>query len=61
MKIKISKSKILEWLTFRIWIGKIASDAEYRLDEPFQNLIIFWILIIFQTEKISNLENSKNL
>ena len=29
-------------------IGKIANGAEYRLDEQFQNLLIFWILIIFQ-------------
>ena len=32
-------------------IGKIANDAEYRMDEQFQNLLIFWILIIFQIQK----------
>ena len=29
-------------------IDKIANDAEYRMDEQFQNLLIFGILIIFQ-------------
>ena len=32
-------------------IGIIASDAEYRLNEPFQNLFIFGILIVFQIRK----------
>ena len=32
-------------------IGKIASDAEYRMDEPFQNLWIFVIFIVLQTGK----------
>ena len=32
-------------------IGKIASVAEYRIDEQFQNLIIFGILIIFQIKE----------
>ena len=32
-------------------IGKIASDAEYRMDEQFQNLLIFGILIVFQIKK----------
>ena len=44
-------------------IGKITRGAEYRMDEQFQNLLIFGILIIFQIKKkilipkISNLEN----
>ena len=29
-------------------VSKIANGAEYRMDEQFQNLIIFEILIIFQ-------------
>ena len=33
-------------------IGKIASSAEYRMDEQFQNLLIFEISIFFQIEKI---------
>ena len=37
-------------------IGKIARSAEYRMDKQFQNLLIFWISIIFQAEK-----NSENL
>ena len=47
-------------------IDKIANGAEYRMDEQFQNLLIFGILIIFhnknkiQIPKISNLENSEN-
>ena len=32
-------------------IVKIASGAEYRMDEQFQNLLIFGILIIFQIKK----------
>ena len=46
-------------------IGKIANGAEYRMDEQFENLLIFGILIIFrikkknQIPKISNLENSQ--
>ena len=31
--------------------GKIARSAEYRMDEEFQNLSIFGILIVCQTEK----------
>ena len=34
-----------------IKIRKIASGAEYRMDEQFQNLLIFEILIIFQIKK----------
>ena len=50
-----------------IKIDKIANGAEYRMDEQFQKLENFGILIIFQTEKkiqipkVSNLENSQNL
>ena len=33
-------------------IGEIANGAEYRIDEQFQNLIIFGILITFEIEKI---------
>ena len=36
-------------------IGKIASGAEYRTNEQFQNSIIFRILIVFRNK------NSKNL
>ena len=32
-------------------ISKIASGAEYRMDEQFQNLLIFRILIVFQIKK----------
>ena len=48
-------------------IDKIANGAKYLMNEQFQNLLIFGILIIFQIKKkiripkISNLENSKNL
>ena len=48
-------------------IDKIANGAEYRMDEQFQNLLIFGIFLIFQIKKkiyipkISNLENSQNL
>ena len=47
-------------------IDEIARSAEYQMDEKFQNLLIFGILIIFQIKKkilipkISNLENSQN-
>ena len=48
-------------------IGKIATVAEYQMDEQFQNWLIFEILIIFQIKKkigipkVSNLENSQNV
>ena len=32
-------------------INKIANGAEYRMDEQFQNLLIFGILIMFQIKK----------
>ena len=32
-------------------IDKIANGAEYRMDEQFQNLVIFGILIILQIQK----------
>ena len=32
-------------------ISRIASGAEYRMDEQFQNLITFGILIILQIKK----------
>ena len=47
-------------------IDKIVNSAEYQMDEQFQNLLFFGILIIFQINKkilipkISNLENSQN-
>ena len=47
-------------------IGRIGNRAEYRMDEQFQNLLIFGILIIFQIKnkiwipKVSNLENFQN-
>ena len=34
-------------------IGKIASGAEYRMDEQFQNSLIFRLLIVFQIKKKS--------
>ena len=34
-------------------IDKIANSAEYQMDEQFQNLLIFGILIIFQIKKKS--------
>ena len=33
-------------------IGKITSSAEYRMDKRLQNLLIFWISIVFQIKKI---------
>ena len=48
-------------------IGKIASGAEYRMDERFQNLLVFAIFQVSQTEKIlktcsfSKLKNSKKV
>ena len=33
-------------------IGKIASSAKYRMDKQSQNLLIFWISIVFQIEQI---------
>ena len=35
--------------------GKIASGAEYRMDEKLQTLPIFKILIVFQTEIVLNI------
>ena len=32
-------------------INKIANDAEYQMNEQFQNLLIFGILIIFKIKK----------
>ena len=32
-------------------ISKIANGGKYRMDEQFQNLLIFGILIIFQIKK----------
>ena len=32
-------------------IGKIASGPEFRMDEQFQNLLVFGILIVFQIKK----------
>ena len=32
-------------------INKIANGAEYRMDEKFQNLLFFGILITFQIKK----------
>ena len=34
-----------------IRISKIANGAEYRMDEKFQNWLIFEIFIIFQIKK----------
>ena len=33
-------------------VGKIASIAEYRMDQQFYNLLIFGISTVFQIEKI---------
>ena len=49
-----------------IKISNIANGAEYRMDEHFQNFLIFGVLIIVQIKKkiyilkVSNLENSQN-
>ena len=62
---KISERANVEWPNLRVSpqskikfiskgknkIDKIANGAEYRMDEPFQNLLIFGILIIFQIKK----------
>ena len=32
-------------------IGEIVSGAEYQMDEQFQNMLIFGILIVFQVKK----------
>ena len=40
-------------------IDKIANGAEYRMNEQFQNLIIFGIFIIFQIKQQKF--NSKNI
>ena len=78
--LKISERAHVEWPNLRVSpqqkikfiskgnmkIDKIVNGAEYRMDERFQNLLIFEILIIFQIKKkiripkISNLENSRN-
>ena len=59
MKIKISKSKILEWLTFRMEIkaskiiyfkGQIWESATLRVVLPFANF--FRKILVFQIEKI---------
>ena len=34
-----------------IKISKIANNAEYQMDEDFQNFLIFGILMIFQIKK----------
>ena len=36
-------------------IGQISSGAEYRIDEPFKNMKIFGILMVFWMEKILNI------
>ena len=41
--------------------GKIASGAEYRMDEQFQNLLIFEILKVLKFWKFYNLEYFKNV
>ena len=33
-------------------IGKISSNAEYRIEKKFQNLLVFYISIVFQIERI---------
>ena len=33
-------------------IDKIVSGLEYQMDEQFQNLLIFGILIVFRIEKV---------
>ena len=38
-------------------IDKIANGAEYRINKQLQNLLIFGILIIFQTKKKLNSKN----
>ena len=41
-------------------IGKIASGAEYRINEPFQNLSILGISIILQIKKFWKFVNFPN-
>ena len=67
---KISERANVEWPNLRVspqqkikfiskgnmTIDKISNVAEYRMDEQFQNLLIFGIFIIFQIKK-----NSKNI
>ena len=56
----------MKFISKNMKIDKIANSAEYQMDEQFQNLPIFGILIIIQIKKkilmpkISNLENSQN-
>ena len=58
-KISITKKnwKNSKNLSFRIFqskqfeFSKILSGAEYRMDEQFQNFLIFGILIVFQIKK----------
>ena len=76
--LKINERANVEWRNLRVssqqkikFISKgnmkIPNGAEYRMDEQFQKLENFGILIIFQTKKkiqipkVSNLENSQNL
>ena len=41
------KASILIYIKGKYEKGKIASDAEYRMDEKFTNLSIFGIFIVF--------------
>ena len=41
--------------------GKIANGEEYRMDEQFQNLIIFGILIILKIKKKIEIPKISNL
>ena len=64
--LKISERANIEWPNLRVSpqykikfiskgnvkIEKIVNDAEYRMNEQFQNLLIFGILIILQIKKI---------
>ena len=65
LHLKISERANLEWPNLRVSpqyrmkfvskgnmkFDKIASGAEYRIDEQFQNLLIFGISIIFEIKK----------
>ena len=65
LNLKISERANIEWPNLRVSpqqkikfiskdnmkIDEIADGAEYRMNEQLQNLLIFGILIIFQSKK----------
>ena len=48
MRIEKISVEIPVYQRANIRIGKITRGAEYRMDDEFQNLLIFEILIVFQ-------------